>query len=107
MSKVKVNRVAFEDTDIRHAQLKVRLDYDGLSQAQFFRALVTGYLDKDKNIISFIKNYKSDNKIQSKRNMEYIDKDDEKAEDLLEQFGIKNSELEDIFDLIAEQHPDL
>tara|TARA_Y100001973_G_C5193880_1_gene332846 strand:+ start:672 stop:995 length:324 start_codon:yes stop_codon:yes gene_type:complete len=107
MSKVKVKRVAFEDTDIRHAQLKVRLDYDGLSQAQFFRALVTGYLDKDKNIISFIKNYKSDNKIQSKRNMEYIDKDDEKAEDLLEQFGIKNSELEDIFDLIAEQHPDL
>jgi len=107
MSKVKVKRVAFEDTDIRHAQLKVRLDYDGLSQAQFFRALVTGYLDKDKNIISFIKNYKSDNKIQSKRNMEYIDKDDDKAEDLLEQFGIKNSELEDIFDLIAEQHPDL
>tara|TARA_R100001126_G_C4838106_1_gene155455 strand:- start:561 stop:884 length:324 start_codon:yes stop_codon:yes gene_type:complete len=107
MSKVKVKRVAFEDTDIRHAQLKVRLDYDGLSQAQFFRALVTGYLDKDKNIISFIKNYKSNNKIQSKRNMEYIDKDDEKAEDLLEQFGIKNSELEDIFDLIAEQHPDL
>ena len=107
MSKVKVKRVAFEDTDIRHAQLKVRLDYDGLSQAQFFRALVTGYLDKDKNIISFIKNYKSNNKIQSKRNMEYIDKDDDKAEDLLEQFGIKNSELEDIFDLIAEQHPDL
>ena len=107
MSKVKVKRVAFEDTDIRHAQLKVRLDYDGLSQAQFFRALVTGYLDKDKNIISFIKNYKSNNKIQSKRNKEYIDKDDEKAEDLLEQFGIKNSELEDIFDLIAEQHPDL
>ena len=70
MSKVKVKRVAFEDTDIRHAQLKVRLDYDGLSQAQFFRALVTGYLDKDKNIISFIKNYKSNNKIQSKRNME-------------------------------------
>ncbi len=107
MSKVKVKRVAFEDTDIRHAQLKVRLDYDGLSQAQFFRALVTGYLSKDKNIISFIKNYKSDNKIQSKRNMGYIDKDDEKAEDLLEQFGIKDSELEDIFDLIAEQHPDL
>lgn len=107
MSKTKVKRVAFEDTDIRHSQLKVRLDYDGLSQAQFFRALVTGYLNKDKNIISFIKNYKSDNKIQSKRNMEYIDKDDEKAEDLLEQFGIKNSELEDIFDLIAEQHPDL
>ena len=58
-------------------------------------------------LISFIKNYKSDNKIQSKRNMGYIDKDDEKAEDLLEQFGIKDSELEDIFDLIAEQHPDL
>jgi len=107
MSKVKVKRVAFEDTDIRHAQLKVRLDYDGLSQAQFFRALVTGYLDKDKNIISFIKNYKSDNKIQSKRNMEYIDKDYEKADELLGQFGIADNELEDIFDLIAEQHPDL
>ena len=39
--------------------------------------------------------------------MKYISKDYEKADELLGQFGIADNELEDIFDLIAEQHPDL
>ena len=39
--------------------------------------------------------------------MKIINKDNEKAEDLLSQFGIKDKELENIFDLIAKEHPDL
>ena len=52
--KDKINRtkrVIFDDTDTRHAQLKVRLEYDGLSQAEFFRSFITGYLEKDKSIM--------------------------------------------------------
>ncbi len=37
-------KVIFDDTDVRHARLKVRLEYDGLSQAEFFRSFITGYL---------------------------------------------------------------
>tara|TARA_Y100000004_G_C8752871_1_gene343186 strand:- start:48 stop:374 length:327 start_codon:yes stop_codon:yes gene_type:complete len=103
----KEKKIVFSDTHIRHAQLKVRLDYDGLSQAEFFRSIVTGYLNKDKDLIGYIQSYKSDKGIQSKRNIKYAVEDDSKSDELLAKFGIKSEELEDIFDMIAEEHPDL
>ena len=103
----KEKKIVFSDTHIRHAQLKVRLDFDGLSQAEFFRSLVTGYLNKDKDLIEYIQNYKSSKGIQSKRNTKYVEDDNKKSSELLGKFGIKTDELEDIFDLIAEEHPDL
>ena len=103
----KEKKIVFSDTHIRHAQLKVRLDYDGLSQAEFFRSIVTGYLNKDKDLIDYIQSYKSNKGIQSKRNIKYAVEDDNKSDELLSKFGIKSEELEDIFDMIAEEHPDL
>ena len=100
-------KVIFDDTDIRHAQLKVRLEYDGLSQAEFFRSFITGYLEQDNSIMDFIKRYKEKNKKMSKRNMKYQDKDRQISDDLLGQFGIDDSELENIFDVIAKSNPEL
>jgi len=108
--KDKINRtkrVIFDDTDTRHAQLKVRLEFDGLTQAEFFRSFITGYLSKDKSVMEFIKNYKEQNQKLSKRNMKYQNKDIEIADDLLGQFGIGDEELENIFDVIAKSNPDL
>ena len=108
--KDKINRkkrVIFDDTDTRHAQLKIRLEYDGLTQAEFFRSLITGYLDKDKSMMEFINSYKEKNKKLSKRNMKYQAKDDQIADDLLGKFGIGDDELENIFDVIAKSNPDL
>ena len=103
----KTKRVIFDDTDVRHAQLKIRLEYDGLTQAEFFRSFITGYLSKDKNIMEFIDNYKQTNKKLSKRNLKLQRKDNQTAEDLLGQFGIGDDELENIFDVIAKSNPDL
>ncbi len=100
-------KVIFDDTDTRHARLKIRLEYDGLSQAEFFRSFITGYLEKDKSIMDYIKRYKEDNKKMSKRNVKYQLKDDQVASDLLGQFGIGDDELENIFDVIAKSNPDL
>lgn len=103
----KDKKIIFDDSSKRHAQLKIRLDYDNLTQAEFFRCFITGYLDKDERIVSFLQSYKLKKKNQSKRNMKIISKDDDKADDLLSQFGIKDGELENIFDIIAKEHPDL
>ena len=59
----KTKKIIFKDTDIRHAQLKIRLQQDGLTQAEFFRSLISGYLNENKNILRYIKNYKEVNKI--------------------------------------------
>jgi hypothetical protein len=105
-------KVIFDDTDVRHARLKIRLEYDGLSQAEFFRSLITGYLENDKSVMDYITRYKitrykNDNKKLSKRNLKYQAKDTETADDLLGQFGIGDEELENIFDVIAKNNPDL
>jgi hypothetical protein len=100
-------KVVFSDTDVRHAQLKVRLQFDGISQAEFFRSFITGYLEKDKSIMDFISRYKENNKKMSKRNIKFIIRDNEYAEDLLAKFGIEDDELENIFDIIAKSNPEL
>lgn len=105
--KEKQKRIIFNDTDVRHAQLKIRLERDGLSQAEFFRAYITAYLGKDEEIIDFIKSYKERKGIQTKRSRKVIAKEDEDQNNLMSKFGIKDEELENIFDLIAEEHPDL
>ena len=100
-------KIIFDDSSQRHARLKIRLEYDGLTQAEFFRCFITGYLEKHEKIISYLESYKFKKKKQSKRSMKIIKTDKERAEDLLEQFGIKDIELESIFDLIAKEHPEL
>ena len=109
MSDTKDNnmKVVFSDTDTRHAQLKIRLKYDGISQAEFFRSFITGYLENDKSIVDFIKRYKEATKKMSKRNLKYVKKDNDMAEDLLSKFGIGDEEIENIFDIIAKSHPEL
>ena len=103
----KKKKVIFNDTDVRHAQLKVRLQFDGITQSEFFRSFITGYLEKDENIMDFIRNYKETNSKMSKRNMKYVQRDAEEAEDILGKFGIKDDELENIFDIIAKSNPEL
>ena len=103
----KKKKIVFDDTDIRHAQLKVRLQHDGLSQAEFFRCMITGYINKDSTLLEYVQGYKASKNIQSKKKRKKIQKDIEVGEDLMAKFGFKDDELENIFDLIAEEHPDL
>tara|TARA_B100000131_G_scaffold165773_1_gene160306 strand:- start:3027 stop:3344 length:318 start_codon:yes stop_codon:yes gene_type:complete len=103
----KKKKIAFNDTDTRHAQLRVQLERDGLTQAEFFRAYISAYLDKNENIMMFITDYKLDNNKGQKRSLKVIQKEEEKRGRLMTKFGIGDEELENIFDLIAEEHPDL
>lgn len=105
--KNKEKRVVFTDTDVRHAQLKIRLQHDGITQADFFRAMITGYLENDGRIVKYIANYKEKHGIQNKKKRGRVVEDIEEGEHLLEKFGIKDDELNGIFDLIAEEFPDL
>jgi succinate dehydrogenase flavin-adding protein (antitoxin of CptAB toxin-antitoxin module) len=106
MDKAKVKKIVFDDTDIRHAQLRIRLQNDGLSQAEFFRAMITGYIEKDKNIIKYIVSY-MESRGDSKRKVQILKNDLDMADHLMGKFGIEDEELENIFDLIAEENPDL
>ena len=100
-------KVMFYDTDKRHADLKVRLQHDSLTQSAFFRALVSGYLDKDTRIMQFIDDYKFDNNIQNKSERRIAKKMIELGNTNTSAHGLADNEIENIFDILEQEHPEL
>ena len=100
-------KIMFYDTDKRHAELKIRLQHDSLKQSEFFRAVVTAYIKKDELFLEFINQYKEENKTQSKERIEKSKKSIDKGREIEKKFNLKEDEKENIFDLIAQEHPDL
>ncbi len=101
-------KVVFYDTSKRHADLKVRLYYDGITQALFFRSMVTGYLDKDPAIIDFIQRLKEDQNIQSTKKRKASKDLIEEGKVTKKKFSILGEdEVEDIFDMIEREFPEL
>jgi thermostable 8-oxoguanine DNA glycosylase len=100
-------QLCFTCTNKSHADLKIRLMHDNISQGALFRILMHGYIQQDENIMNFVENFKERYGIQKKN---YI----KKSKSLLESgrqatndFALDPEELENIFDLIAQEHPDL
>jgi hypothetical protein len=104
---VNSKKIMFYDTDKRHAELKIRLQHDSLKQSEFFRAVVSAYIEKDELFLEFINQYKEENKTQSKERIEKSKKSIEKGREVEKKFNLKEDEKENIFDLIAQEHPDL
>ena len=104
---VNSKKIMFYDTDKRHAELKIRLQHDSLKQSEFFRAVVTAYIEKDELFLEFINQYKEKNKTQSKERIEKSKKSIEKGREMEKKFNLKEDEKENIFDMIAREHPDL
>jgi hypothetical protein len=100
-------KVQFVDTDVIHAQLKIKLERESITQAEFFRACLTGMIEEDPDFIKYVRKYKESKGVGRKRDAKILEKEDKASDNLMERFGIKDTELDNIFDLIAEEHPDL
>ena len=96
-------KIVFTDNDHRHAQLIIRLRHDDLRQSEFFRAMITGYLEQDERILSFIDEIKT----QSVKKKAKSNKLRRQGKETLSDAGLSGDQLEDLFDLIAKEHPDL
>lgn len=96
-------KIVFTENDHRHAQLIVRLRHDDLMQSTFFRAFITGYLQQDERILSFI----DDIKEQSVKKKTKSNRLRKKGKQIMADSGFSEEQIGDIFDLIAEEHPDL
>jgi|TARA_R100000081_G_scaffold75119_1_gene41532 hypothetical protein len=100
-------KMMFWESPKRQAELKIRLQIDGFTQSHFFRALITGYLEKNESIMSYIDSYKDKQKLQGLAKRKTIKKDLELHTDTKKRFGLDENEIEDIFDIIAEEFPEL
>ena len=96
-------RIVFTENDHRHAQLIVRLKYDGLRQSDFFRSLITAYIENDQRIVEYIDEIKPQSKDKKKLSKRLRDT----GTTTIQSLGFSEDQIEDIFDLIAEEHPEL
>jgi len=96
-------RIVFTENDHRHAQLIVKLKMDGMTQAKFFRQLITGYLEDDERIRSYVLDNSSLSKVKIDKSMKLI----EKGRETVANLGLNENQVENLFDMIAEEFPEL
>jgi len=105
----KDKQILFLETEKRHADLKIKLKHYGISQSEFIRGCISGLVSDDEQFLPFFfklleeKSYLKSIK-NRKKNKEMITKG---LNNLKENFNLADSEIENIFDIIEKDHPDL
>ena len=96
-------RVVFTENDHRHAKLLLRLQQDGLTQAAFFRHIITAYINDEDRIIDYIDEVKDQSKAKKAKSRRLR----MKGKQTVKECGLSETQLVDIFDIIAEANPKL
>jgi len=99
-------KICFQSTDKLHAELKIRLNYDEIKVCDFFNEMVAGYINKNKYVLAFIEELKEKKQI-SKIKRKKIIKAQQEEKKIIDQFGINKNDIENIFDILEKEHPDL
>jgi hypothetical protein len=100
-------KMMFWESPKRQADLRIRLQYDGFTQSHFFRAIITGYLEKDENLLRYLDEYKGKHLSQGINKRKHIKKNILIGKETENKFALDDNEIEDIFDIIAEEFPEL
>ena len=100
-------QVCFEDFDKNHADLKIRLHYDGLRQNEFFRLMMRKYIYMDENMMNIIDKYKEEKGNQSALNRKKSKQLVEKGREIQNTFGLNPKDVETIFDILEKEYPEL
>ncbi len=91
-----------------HENLKIRLFYDEIkTQSEFFRYCVESYLSQDPLFMTFLDDYKINKKVQSKRRVTKSRQLRASGENLLRDMSLTDDDIENIFDILEEDLPEL
>ncbi len=93
-------KIMFYDSSERQTKLRIRCDFDGISQSQFFRMMVSGYIDGDELISSFLDKCKEKYKIQGQQKRMKIVQLQNGAKKTIAKFALGDDEVSNIFDII-------
>tara|TARA_R100000008_G_scaffold76495_1_gene56364 strand:+ start:266 stop:589 length:324 start_codon:yes stop_codon:yes gene_type:complete len=101
-------KVVFYDTEKRKAELKIKLHNDGLSQAHFFRSVISAYISEDNSFMGWFEKYFTKNStIKNKTLQNKALKQKRNAKKVEQAFNLNDDEIENIFDLLEQEHPEL
>jgi hypothetical protein len=106
MSEKKV-KIMFSVSERTKADFKIRLQYDSLTQVKFFNSIMEGYLQKDEDLMKYMNKFKKNNTIQNNEQRIKIEKNIQKAKETKIKFSLGDEEVENIFDILEKEHPEL
>ena len=91
-----------------HENLRIRLYYDQIkTQSEFFRVCVESYLDQDELFMKFLDDYKVNKQVQAKIKVAKSVRLRNKGEQLLKELALTSADVENIFDILEEDLPEL
>lgn len=103
-----VEKIAFYEKDKTKADLKIKLHSDGLSQAAFFRGVIKAYVSEEQSFMQWLSHFRIENsKIRSLSKHKKTEKLENSGQENLRKFGITTDDVDDIFDLIEKEYPEL
>ena len=91
-----------------HENLKIRLYYDQIrNQSEFFRYCVESYLEGNSLFMAFLDEYKDNKKVQSKTRATKSQQLRLRGQKMLQDLALSDAEVENIFDILEEELPEL
>ena len=103
----KQKKVIFSIPENDKVKFKVQLQYDTLTQTQFFRGILSAYLMKEPNFMNFINSLKEELATQSKTQRSKVDRGLKEGRETSKKFALDDGEVENIFDILEKEHPEL
>ncbi len=95
------------ENDRVHADLKLKIHYDGITQSDFFRGCVRAYLEEEGAFMAFLDRLKERRTKIAKGVRKSANKDQASASLQKTKFGLNLDEIEDIFDILEKEHEGL
>ena len=88
--------------------MKIRLKNDGFSQKQFFASVIQAYIDRDDAFMEFIEKTRVELGIcKSKKDLSNRKKSQTMLKNVDKELLINEDEIEDFFDIMEKEFPDL
>lgn len=93
----------------KKADMRIKLHYHGLTMGSFIRGVIDAYVGDDEKFFEWFGQFRTQHSKYSgsKTSLSKIEKEEKEAGETMSAFGFGDKELDDIFDIIAEEHPEL
>ena len=104
---MKEKRVIFNMPIKKYADMRVRLRHDGLKQYQLFNWLIDKYLSGDDVLVDKVRELKYMIAKQGKLKIEKTDSLLRAGKDLESMFGLSDKEVNDIYDILEKDLPEV
>lgn len=98
-------KLVFNIDEDLHARFKIALYYDRLGQSTFIKHIIAGYLTNNKHIRNFIDDLLASSLSASKKRNRKKDRIEQQK--TINDFALNEQEIQNIFDLIESENPDL